>query len=154
MWAGFWRLQRSVVSPVGSENMHAKGVAAFVVSEDDPGLIKYSEKVVLNQQGGVGTQRYLYKLDPLGQAISKHFNDGRLFYNMSLSGSTVQADTHLCVADTYRPAYTFIDATSFRLVYSVTGPAKAYTITTDFAKMSPEEIATEGLSVTDDGELE
>lgn len=153
MWPGFWRIKRSVVSPVKSENMQASGLAAFVPSGEHSNVIRYSEKVVLNEQGGVGTQRYLYKLDATSSSISKHFSDGRLFYNMSLAGSRVHADAHLCVADTYMPEYMFIDAATFRLVYAVTGPAKAYTITTDFVKLSPEEVTQAGLTLTVDGEL-
>ena len=151
LWPGVWRISRQIVSPVQAENMTGiNGYCSFLVSRDNPHVIKYSEKVMFAQGGGAqgeGTQRYEYRFDADTGSVSKHFKDGRLFYNLALAGGRVRADEpHLCVADTYTPEYLFRDDwQTFRLTYSVSGPAKAYTIITEFVKLGEAE--AEGLGV-------
>ena len=144
-WPGLWHLSRTVVSSVKSEVMDAHGYAAFIPSSDTPNVLKYSEKVTIdNQSGGLfGFQRYEYRFDPGTSTVSKYLQDGGLFYDLKIElddgGLRAAACVpHLCVADLYSPEYSFEqDGQSFSLKYAVSGPAKAYSIVTRFSKLGP-----------------
>lgn len=167
---GIWRLMRQTTTPsghwqnAGAECIKATGIASFIISHEDPNLIIYSEKVVIqcsndgNKISGLeAKQKYKYRFDRNASTLTKYFSDDRLFYVLDFSQSelsnehitTSVSDTnqltacgqHLCIQDLYVANYIFRSNQEFIVKYSIRGPKKCYEIFNEYEKCDPCEIS-------------
>lgn len=178
--AGIWRLVRHTTTPLehwqnaGAECIRATGVAAFILSDEDPNMLIYSEKVFIQNpndatspmSGVEAKQKYKYRYDDRASSITKYFFDDRLFYKMnfdqnqseqsseaitacgrSSSELTTACGEHLCIQDLYLANYTFKNDNSFVLKYKINGPKKCYEITNEYEKFSFDEINKLGIHI-------
>ncbi|WP_421938164.1 DUF6314 family protein [Pelagibius sp.] len=67
-------------------------------------------------------QSYLYAF-PVPSKAEVRFRDGRFFHALDLSNGP-WACTHLCDPDRYEGEFTVLDADTWRVVWTVTGPRK------------------------------
>lgn len=156
---GVWRLIRQTTTSLdhwqnaGAECIKATGFAAFTHSVDDPNLLIYSEKVIIensldrSMNGMEAKQKYKYRYDGTAATLTKYFFDDRLFYQMDFSkqnnDETVNANAtsdvmacgeHLCIQDFYEANYLFKNDHNFILKYSIRGPKKCYEIINEYEK--------------------
>lgn len=134
---GVWKITRAII--LFPETLHypikSTGVANFVLSQSNPNIILYSEKISISEST-IGTQLYQYKYDEITSSISKYFSDNTLFYTLKISEHKIEGK-HLCIEDHYRSKYVFGD-NKFVLTYFVQGPSKNYKIITEYTKISPK----------------
>lgn len=145
---GIWKITRNIVSQIAHENLKSVGYGVFILPQDDPNLLLYSEKVKVNICGkiNVGTQRYQYKYDPATSSISKYFNDGRFFYELNILNEEKIVGEYLCIKDKYTAQY-FFKKDQFTLTYFVKGPSKSYQIITEYIKVTPEDVSALGITI-------
>lgn len=128
---GVWRFRRDIDDRRAAAQLRAHGTAEFSPQPD--GRIRWFESGRLSWGGGASAfTRTLYLVPPdratRGGSWMVTFEDGRRFHPW------VEGDVrHLCGRDTYRGD---IDAgrncSAWSLVWTVSGPAKDYTMTTTY----------------------
>lgn len=168
---GIWRLIRQTTTPLehwqnaGAECIKATGFASFIISYEDPNLIIYSEKVVIqssnddNKMNGLeAKQKYKYRFDGNASTLTKYFSDDRLFYALDFSQSELNNEhcittsasgtnqltacgEHLCIQDLYVANYIFKSDQEFIVKYSIRGPKKFYEILNVYAKCDPNKFS-------------
>jgi hypothetical protein len=119
---GTWRLARTIEDR-RDEDSTLTGV--LELAEDEPGLIRWEERATWHRSAGdVEVTRGL-QLVLTGDGWWVRFDDGRDFHPWSPGEPVV----HDCAPDTYRGQ---VSGTPDRwtVVWEVSGPAKAYTMTT------------------------
>ena len=131
---GSWRIARRIDDRRAGVTGTFDGRADFVpdgqgLTVTETGLMRYGDGPALE-----GRRVYLWRPDP-PHRIAVHFDDGRFFHAIDI-GSAPEA-THHCAPDLYRVAYDFSRWPLWRAVWTVTGPRKDYTSTTDHAPLSP-----------------
>lgn len=165
---GIWRLIRQTTTPLehwqnaGAECIKATGFASFTISDENPNLIIYSEKVVIqtsndgNKISGLeAKQKYKYRFDGDASTLTKYFSDDRLFYALDFSQSELNNEhvttsasgtnqltacgEHLCIQDLYVANYIFKSDQEFIVKYSIRGPKKCYEILNEYEKCDPNE---------------
>lgn len=176
---GIWKLTRETLTPLkqwqysGAESIRANGFAAFTLSESDPNLLIYSEKVTIHSDsdgssvmnGMEAKQKYKYRYESATKTLSKYFFDDRLFYSLKIdtrhghetaeaiaSNEVSGCGTHLCIQDLYEANYLFLNDKQFELKYTINGPKKCYEIITQFEKCNDEEIVQLGIQI-ENGEI-
>lgn len=124
MFEGVWRINRVVA---GSQSAYAVGIATF--STTGPGVLHYHERGELS---GIGNffKDYHYRLED--GSLNIYFTNGTLFHTL-VNGR----GEHLCGMDRYTLEYHFspTDENTFCIQCTVSGPQKAYSITTDFIRV-------------------
>lgn len=148
-----WKITRNVICQTPHDNLRAEGYGAFILSNDNPNLLLYSEKVNIytHDKINTGTQKYQYKYDPITSSVSKYFNDGRFFYKLNVLDKSKISGQHLCNQDTYTAQYVFKED-QFTLTYCVNGPSKFYEITTEYIKVFDEDVKALGINI-ENGEI-
>jgi len=131
---GAWNFQR-VISGFGT----VQGTAIFRKLTEANTLAYREEGILtaLNGQINKVYREYIYRYDN-GQ-ISVYFEDKRPFHTLQFTQNDFPLSAsagHLCKCDMYDGVYTFFSEKNFKLYYSVKGPKKDYTITTEFSKVS------------------
>lgn len=176
---GIWKLTRETLTPLkqwqlsGAECIKASGFAAFTPVESNPGLLIYSEKVIINSASGSNSgmngveakQKYKYRYDGANTTLTKYFFDDRLFYTLKIDAQQSEGSTdatasseavgcgeHLCIEDLYEANYSFLNDRQFELKYTINGPKKCYGIITKFDKCNSDEVAQIGLTL-ENGEI-
>ena len=131
---GTWKFHR-VISSGGTLD----GRAIFQNSSDNPNTLLYNESGLFLTATGAKLNffkkyYYQYTATPI-DSISVLFSDGRFFHMLHFEDCSTEAQGyHLCVQDTYKALYRFINPGMFELIYTVDGPKKKYTITTTFIR--------------------
>ncbi len=122
---GRWRLSRRIVHADGTED-RLDGTTLF--RRDGSRLIQEEEGVLRLAQGALlrATRRYLWTGRP--DRLEVGFEDGRPFHTVPLGVARPEA-SHLCPPDRYEVAYDVADMTEWRAVWRVSGPGKAYVMT-------------------------
>jgi hypothetical protein len=113
------------------------GSACF--EPDGGGGMCWRERGRLRLGGYDGEARRTYLIVPDGDAWLVRFDDGRPFHSLQLSGGRAEAE-HLCGPDVYRGVYELRDEDSFTVVWTVSGPGRADTISSVYrraARRSP-----------------
>lgn len=122
---GHWRIRREIVQADGS-SARLEGVACWQAAA---GGARYEERGTLAIPGqGQFTAARRYFWDP-GLAI--FFEDGRFFHRVPAAGGAAE---HFCTPDHYRVAYDFGGWPEWGCTWRVSGPRKAYTMTTRYRR--------------------
>ncbi|WP_033323466.1 DUF6314 family protein [Streptomyces yerevanensis] len=131
--AGSWRVERSVRDLASGAEGTFSGTADFEPLAEG-GLLHHESGTFVWQ--GVArpaerTLRFLPGATPSRADV--RFADGRPFHGLDLASGRHIAD-HPCAADLYRGEFTVYDASHWRTVWRVGGPAKDLTLTTDYTR--------------------
>ena len=125
---GAWAIDRRVENAVGPDARFA-GVARFVPGEGGLVLTEEGEMTVPGLTPMRATRRYLWR--EAAEGIDVFFDDGRYFHHIG-TGSVVEA-AHDCAPDVYRVSYDFTGWPRWQAVWQVSGPRKAYRMTSVYA---------------------
>ncbi len=147
--AGLWAFEREIINQAQAEfSGMVTGTAVFTpITEDIYQCIESGVFTTHSQQKFTVSKEFLYCFNGAKQAITVHAaqnqqSTGELFelrFPSSLSAPLVCNSRHLCAKDIYDGEFSFPDDmnfTNFKIKYSVEGPAKSYTSTTNFIKPS------------------
>ena len=130
-FVGRWAVSRDIRHADGLTGTFA-GTATIVAA--GPGRFTYDEDGTLTLGASEplrATRRYLWRA--AGQGINISFADGAPFHRVDLSGPRT-ATVHLCDPDRYAVAYDFTGWPVWTARWDVTGPRKAYEMTSTYTK--------------------
>lgn len=124
-FAGRWRLDREIAHDDGSRARFT-GQAEW---RPVPAGLDYRETgtLVLAGQRMQAERRYLWRPD-----LSVCFADGRFFHQVPPQGGET---AHWCAPDRYEGHYDFTAWPEFRVRWRVTGPRKAYRMTSHYRRL-------------------
>ena len=127
---GDWRLTREI-----STGERMTGHASFVRRPDAALRYREAGTLLLEERRFAFERRYLYRFD--GPQLSIHFDDAgtRLFETVTLAwldGAWRGTGEHVCAEDCYESSYAFGPGAAFSTMHRVTGPRKAYAISTRY----------------------
>ncbi|RVV98577.1 hypothetical protein EKE94_06585 [Mesobaculum littorinae] len=127
--SGLWHLSRMVEDHRTGQRMTFEGEVVF--APDAAGLEQRETGCwTAGPMAGLRAERrYLWRFPP-GASARVLFDDGRFFHDLTLDAVGRGRAQHPCGADAYAGSYAFSAAT-WRAVWRVEGPRKAYTMTTD-----------------------
>jgi Family of unknown function (DUF6314) len=133
--AGTWSLDR-VIEGQGT----MRGIATFTRLDRD--RLAYREQGNLKLSNGTELQaerEYVFGKRDGGFEVFFKEDPPRLFHAIALTtrvGGGLCGDAgHLCSLDDYRSTYTFLPDGRFVIRHVVSGPRKAYTMTTTYARI-------------------
>lgn len=129
---GRWRIGRRIEDRAAGGSATFDGMARF---SRDTGGLAYEESGELRLPAGDVLQagrRYLWCAGEDG-AIEVRFADGSDFHRIE-TGADVVTAWHDCMPDTYEVSYNFTRWPEWRAIWRVTGPAKDYTLITDYRR--------------------
>ena len=129
---GRWRIQRRIEDTRDGGTGTFDGIARYAPRT---GGLEYEEagELRLPDQGGFqASRRYLWLAAP-GGGVDVCFVDGSDFHHIDL-GRNVATAWHDCLPDTYEVSYNFTHWPNWRAIWRVRGPAKDYTMITDYAR--------------------
>lgn len=127
LW-GTWTFGRHIDDRYGKQTLTATGTLTI-----DNNL--WAEQGTMD--GNAMSQNYhLIFNDHDGQkGVTVNFPDGRLFYHLTTPTQNQTID-HLCGDDSYQGDYMYHNANHFTLIWTVNGPKKDYTMTTDYHRIT------------------
>jgi hypothetical protein len=137
-FAGAWRLSRWIDDRRGERFGAASGDAIFA-DGPTPGSATCDETLVIDYGGRRidGASRLIWRFEDCA-GPDLFFSDGRLFcamrFHRNASGWRA-AFTHECGADSYDGVALIDDANCWRLIWTVSGPRKDYTLDTRYARI-------------------
>lgn len=153
-WAGAWAITRRIPEEGASLEGQAVFTPSVTVGEASPHHLHYYEagKLVLqNGQGFDAERRYDFTCQK--DSVLIYFADGadkgKFFQDLRQQGDhpgatlspspsdLVLTGHHLCVRDHYRTWYIIRGLNDFEVTHEVKGPAKNYTSTTCYRRLSP-----------------
>lgn len=130
--AGRWGVTRSVRDLATGEEGRFSGATDFAPLGG--GGLLHRESGTFDWQGVARpAERTLRFLPGPGGTADVRFADGRPFHDLDLRSGRHLAD-HPCAADLYRGEFTVRDASHWRAVWRVRGPAKDLLLHTDYAR--------------------
>ncbi|MEV6231388.1 DUF6314 family protein [Saccharopolyspora shandongensis] len=135
-FAGRWGLDRKIVDSTGAGMATLTGVASFT-SEDDALVYRESGTLVMGEYQGPATRVLHFRVRGPGLA-DVHFDHGGFFHDLDLRDGRWSV-RHPCRDDLYRGEVVIHGPDDWCQVWIVTGPAKSYTTTTAFRRMSVED---------------
>ena len=129
-FAGVWQLAKVIDDARGPQGRFA-GEARVTGAGPD---WTYTERGVLRFDGAAeglsAERRYLWA--PAEAGVEVRFDDGRAFHHLPFAGGDAH---HNCPPDTYDVTYDFAGwPLTWRAVWRVTGPRKAYEMTCDYQR--------------------
>lgn len=129
-FAGVWTLARRIDDRCAGQAGRFDGTARF--TPDALGLVYEEEgRLALGRAAPLhATRRYLWR-PARGGGVAVLFPDGRPFH--AFGGDHGAEARHWCDPDTYRVRYDFAAWPRWQAAWTVTGPAKDYTLVTDYA---------------------
>ena len=121
---GRWTLRRVIEDRRAGQTGRFAGAAVFAPVQ---GGLSYAERGRLELGGACfeAERRYDWRAEDGG--IGVWFDDGRFFHRIGAQAA------HWCDPDDYRGVYDFTDWPRWRAVWTVSGPRKDYTMTSDYA---------------------
>lgn len=122
---GAWHLERQIRHGAGAQ-ARFRGRAVWTPVADG---LSYRETGVLQMPGQAPMQaerRYLWR-----DGLAVYFDDGRFFHQVPAEGGTAR---HWCDPDSYVVQYDFSDWPAFSTVWEVSGPKKAYVMTSRYQR--------------------
>jgi hypothetical protein len=128
--AGAWRLWREIDDRRAGQKARMEGEARFTPVA---GGLLYAEVGWLLLPGQAplrAERRYLWRAAPGGVAVA--FGDGRPFHRFDWAEAP--AARHLCGADVYDVVYRFGRWPAWEAEWTVSGPAKDYTMISRYAR--------------------
>ncbi len=123
---GEWHLERRIEDSRVGQSGQLIGLATFAPVNDEPGLLKYSEKGTLRMQDQPpldATRSYFWQQTEAG--IDVMFEDRRPFHQIAADRS-MPDDTHHCAPDLYHVSYSFVKWPDWQAMWRVVGPKKDY----------------------------
>jgi len=133
---GKWSIKR-ILGAVGT----AEGEASFIQTGNS-NVFSYQEKLEITFTGyekQTGHQEYKFIYDVERDSISKYNSSDNFMYQLKFSGNKANGE-YDCTPDKYIATYMFLSDNKFFLIYKVTGPAKNYSIVTEFEKITEAEV--------------
>ncbi|WP_116082005.1 DUF6314 family protein [Tropicimonas sp. IMCC34011] len=126
---GRWSLDRSIEDRRAGQTGQFEGDAVFGAAPDgliyrEAGLLKLGQGPAMRAE-----RRYVWR--EAGGGIAVAFEDGRPFHRFS---DTSPEDVHLCGSDRYEVAYDFSGWPRWTATWTVSGPAKDYTMTSRYMR--------------------
>ncbi|MCX2732589.1 DUF6314 family protein [Saccharopolyspora sp. NFXS83] len=133
-FAGTWGVVRGIVDDSGARLGGFEGEAVFAA--EPGGLLVYRERgeLVLGAHRGSAQRTLHYRVTGPGRA-SVFFDYGDFFHDLDLRSGRWRVE-HPCRADVYRGEFVVSGPDSWWQQWRVAGPAKAHTLTTDFARVA------------------
>lgn len=128
---GRWRISRRIEAGGASGSGLFDGIAVFTGFE---GGLTYKEagELRLPEQSGMQASReYIWREGAGGVDVC--FEDGSDFHHIDLASNVVTA-WHDCHPDFYEVSYNFTHWPNWRAIWRVRGPAKDYTMITDYCR--------------------
>ena len=129
---GRWSVARQIVHDEGPEAGFS-GVAQWARAK---GGMSYVEEGKL--QVGTLTPMHAQRSYFWDEALNVWFDDGRFFHAVPVRGGETK---HWCDPDSYHVVYNFENWPRFETVWSVTGPKKAYRMTTVYTPLEGNPLA-------------
>ena len=133
---GSWSLDRVIESQATMQ-----GIATFTPLDRE--WLAYREQGDLKLANGVTVQagrEYVFSGSDGGFKVFFREDPPRLFHEISLSpsarGGLSGRAYHLCRRDEYQSAYMFLPDGTFVVRHAVSGPAKDYTMSTTYLRLS------------------
>ncbi|SHH75916.1 DUF6314 family protein [Marivita hallyeonensis] len=126
---GAWDLHRTIADRLTSSDSRFTGTASFETR--DCGLL-YAETGILHMVGQTpfkAERRYLWRQED--DRIVVDFEDGRPFHSFAPGDPTAM---HWCDPDTYKVVYDFTNWPAWQSTWRVSGPRKAYTMVSTYAR--------------------
>ena len=120
---GRFHLARKI-TPAGDPPATFTGTALWRPRDDG---LEYLETGLLTIEGHApmtSERRYFW-----GPDLRVYFDDGRFFHQVPPAGGSA---SHWCDPDQYDATYHFDDWPRFRVIWQVKGPAKEYTMVSDY----------------------
>ncbi|MEU6264558.1 DUF6314 family protein [Saccharopolyspora shandongensis] len=135
-FAGRWGLDRKIVDSAGAVLAVFTGVADFTPDDD---VLVYQERgtLVMGEHQGSATRVLRFRVRGPGLA-DVHFDHGGFFHDLDLRDGRWSV-RHPCRDDLYRGEVVVHGPDAWCQMWTVTGPAKSYTSTTEFRRMSVED---------------
>ncbi len=136
---GDWNLTRRIEDRRAGRCGHFTGSARFLPMT---GGLDYREEGMLTLGGAPfrASRRYLWS-EPGAGTVELRFADGRFFHRFRLDAGHPAAE-HPCGDDLYRVAYDFSRWPCWRAEWRVIGPAKAYTLVSEYRPTGQGEETT------------
>jgi uncharacterized protein DUF6314 len=130
-FAGRWALDREIADLGGARIAEFTGTATFTPDET---TLVYQERGTLSMDGhrGPATRTLCYRLRGPGQADA-HFDHGGFFHALDLRSGR-WSTRHPCRDDLYQGEFVVRGPDAWRQDWTVTGPAKSYTLATTFRR--------------------
>ncbi len=122
---GRWHLTRQI-TPADGPSGQFDGIATWSPVTEGLAYHELGMLQIANHPPMQAERRYLWRPD-----LSVWFEDGRFFHTVPADGG---ATGHWCDPDQYDVVYTFDDWPSFRVSWRVKGPAKDYTMISDYSR--------------------
>lgn len=130
-FAGDWKVERVIDDRAGGQAGRFDGRGHFTPVGD--GDLAYAEEGMLTLGSGAplrATRRHLWRAE--GGRIAVDYADGRPFHSFDPADPAAE---HQCGADLYAVRYDFADWPRWRAEWTVRGPRKDYTMTTEFVPL-------------------
>ncbi len=127
---GNWNINRAIDDRHSGQQGIFKGIATF---EPQGSSLIYTESGELTLGGTLlrATRTYIWSFD--GSTVSVMYRDGSPFHSFEVKNSKSQAE-HLCGQDIYYATYSFYLPDSWRVTWTVNGPKKDYTSTSEYRR--------------------
>lgn len=139
-FAGDWRLSRRIADRRGARVGTASGVAQFAAADANSRKTLFCAETLVIDYGGHrldGEQKTIWSfVDSQGPDL--HFHDGRDFCAMRFRRDVAgwrASFAHACGDDRYAGEACIADRDNWRLVWTVNGPRKDYTLDTAYVRL-------------------
>lgn len=137
---GEWRMERCIDDRRGARAGAASGVATFAAQPDDADTALICAEAMTIDYGGnriAGEQTTIWRFqDPCGPDL--YFRDARFFCAMrfrEVRGVWRAEFSHDCGEDRYEGAALVTDESNWRLLWTVKGPRKDYSLDTAYSRI-------------------
>lgn len=131
-FAGTWQITRRIVDRHGAQSGRFDGLADLT-PQAAAGLQYREDGTLTLDAGGTFRASRAYVWQFTSDRVLVKFDDGRDFHSFVPTGQAAGTD-HPCGQDYYRVTYDFRDWPVWRAVWTVTGPAKDYTMTSLYTR--------------------
>ena len=128
---GRWRMTRRIEQAEAGGTGVFDGVAVFTFVNAALAYEEAGELRLPAQSGMAATRRYLWRA--AGDGVDVCFEDGSDFHHINLHEQVATA-WHECHPDRYEVSYNFTHWPDWRAIWRVVGPAKDYTMITDYRR--------------------
>lgn len=127
---GIWRLSRTIDDRRNGRVGRFEGTARLEPAAEGLGYLEEGRLAFSDGAAFVASRRYLWWAGADG-AIEIRFSDGRFFHRFHPEEPRPVA-VHDCPPDEYSVAYDFTRWPNWQAEWRVTGPAKDYTLVSDY----------------------
>ena len=133
-FVGHWRLERRIEDRLSGLPGYLSGTARLSGSGDELTYDETGDFRIGDGPAMVAQRRYLWRF--LGTHVDVRFADGAPFHSFVPAGRAAGTD-HPCGADFYQVRYDFENWPNWQATWTVRGPRKDYTSTSDYSPQEP-----------------